>query len=145
MKTLKEITSIKEIDILESIGAEVVFDAEECDLEPDFEDKADIISVSERYNNGNSAAWFTAHVTVKYKGFEAEDYLGGCSYNSFKEFTNTDNDYYQDMINQCIASINRDIATENADTLKWWNIRKAKNLIAPYGLHIVTSNVLLTV
>jgi len=57
--------------------------------------------------------WFCAHVHIEYEtegeSFEADNYLGTCSYNSFKEFTTQEDGYYKDMISVCLAEINRDI------------------------------------
>ena len=147
MKQLPKLKSIKDIKIIENMGAEIEFDPQEEDHSPDdnYMEQGSIDYIVEQYDNGNMAAWFCAHVTVKFKGYEGEDYLGGCSYKSFKEFTTMENDYYVDMINSCIDELNKDIVSDNENTQKRWNIRKAKNLIAPYGLHIVTSNVLQTV
>lgn len=50
-------------------------------------------------NEKNSAAWFTACITVKYKGvheIEGTDYLGCCSYKSFSDFY--EGGYLEDMI-----------------------------------------------
>jgi hypothetical protein len=147
MKTLKTIKTVKGISKLEDFGVIIEFDPQEDGLSPFdlIESKEDAEKLCNDYNNGNHAAWFCAKVVVKYKGLEAEDYLGGCSYKSFKEFTGENKGYYVDMINQCIDQINKDIVSNNKETLKNWTIRKAKNLIAPYNLFIVSSNVLHTI
>lgn len=140
MKTLK-FKSLNDVPKLENIGVEIEFEGLDentpvADLMDNEEQENYVI---EQYNNGNAAAWFCAHVTVKYGDFEADDYLGGCSYKSFREFTTEKKGYYQDMISTCIDSINKDISGHNADIQKRWDIRKASNLLAPYGLHIVSS------
>ena len=144
MKTLTNLNSIKDIPTLEGLGVLIEFEPQEEDMIPDFENEEDIKEVERKYNAGNMAAWFCAKVTVTYKGLTAEDYLGGCSYNSFKEFTEIDNDYYMDMINTCINEINRQVQSVNFGTQRKWNIRKAKNIINPYDLYIVNSKELQT-
>lgn len=141
MKTLQLLSSIKDVPNLEKLGVEIEFDPQQEEISPleMFEDAADVEMVCNDYENGNMAAWFCAHVIVKYKGFAADEYLGCCSYKSFKEFTTADNDYYMIMINQCIQQINKEIEDANFHTQKFWNIRRAKNLIAPYNLYIVST------
>ena len=46
---------------------------------------------------GNDAAWFCAKVTAHCAGFHGVDYLGGCSYESFEDFTDRDG-YFVDMV-----------------------------------------------
>ncbi len=70
--------------------------------------------------------------------FEADDYLGCCSYGSFKEFTSAKKDYYVDMIRQSIDQINKEIESNNAATQRAWDIRRAKNLLAPYNLCVAS-------
>ena len=144
MLQLPTITSLTEVEKLENLGVIIEFTPEEEEIAPDYEEE-EIQAIADKYNSGNMAAWFCAKVTVKCRDLEETDYLGCCSYNSFKEFTTTDKDYYMDMINSCINQINKGIEWQNNDTQKWWNIRKAKNLLSPYGLHIVSSKVLQTV
>jgi pantothenate synthetase len=144
MLQLPNITSLTEVEKLESLGVIIEFTPEEEEMQPDYEEEENQ-AIADKYNAGNMAAWFCAKVTVTYKELSGTDYLGCCSYNSFKEFTTTDKDYYMDMINQCINEVNRQVESINFGTQRHWNIRKAKNLLRPYGLHIVSSNVLQTV
>jgi len=144
MKQLQNITSLNEVEKLENLGVIIEFTPEEEETSPDYEEEENQ-AIADKYNSGNMAAWFCAKVTVTYRDLEGTDYLGCCSYNSFKEFTTTENDYYQDMINQCINEINRQVQSINFGVQRQWNIRKAKNLLAPYDLHIVSSKVLQTV
>lgn len=144
MLQLQNITSLTEVEKLEDLGVIIEFTPEEEEISPDYEEEENQ-AIADKYNSGNMAAWFCAKVTVTYRDLEGTDYLGCCSYNSFKEFTTTDNDYYMDMINQCINEINRQVQSINFGVQRMWNIRKAKNLLAPYGLHIVSSKVLETV
>ncbi len=66
----------------------VDFEAEPETLEPD----SDIPGVNEQikasFLSGNDAAWFSVRCSVKHipTGLEGEQYLGCCSYNSFKSF-----------------------------------------------------------
>ena len=144
MKLLKNITSLNEVEILENLGVLIEFTPLEEDIQPDYEEEENK-TIADKYEKGNLAAWFCAKVELTYKELTGTNYLGCCSYNSFKEFTTTDNDYYIDMINQCINEINRQVESINFGAQRQWNIRKAKNLLNPYGLHIVSSNVLQTV
>jgi len=144
MKQLQNITSLNEVKKLEDLGVIIEFTPEEEEITPDYEEEVNQ-AIANKYDNGNMAAWFCAKVAVQYREVEGTDYLGCCSYNSFKEFTTTDKDYYMDMINQCIDEINREVQSINFGVQRKWNIRKAKNLLAPYGLHIVSSKVLQTV
>ena len=145
MTTLPTLKSIKDIPEIENLGVEIEFEPQDEDMQPDFEDEEYVKRIEKEYSNGNMAAWFCAHVTVRYRGLENDDYLGGCSYNSFKEFTEMDNDYYLDMVNTTIERINSEIKAINFEIQKRWDIRKAKNMIAPYNLYIVSSNILETV
>ena len=56
----------------------------------------DIDEICRKIDNG-TYVWFVAKVTASKNGIElASDYLGGCLYESCKQFV-TDNDYYADM------------------------------------------------
>ena len=76
---------------------------EEEDTEPVFDDPADRAQVISDYTAGNYWAWFCAHVKVSWGDFEAEDWLGQCSYASEEDFKN--GEYYDDMINTCVGEI----------------------------------------
>lgn len=140
MKTLK-FKSFRDIAKIEKLGAVIEFEPQEESIDPreqfDNEDMAN--QIIEDYNSGNAAAWFCARVIVKYRGLVATDYLGACSYKSFREFTGEKDGYYVDMIRTCVAEINKEIENANFHTLKSWAIRKAKNLLAPYGLYVVST------
>jgi hypothetical protein len=129
---------------LKDKGAEIIFEVEDEDSpSSDFiEDEDTLKWIETSYENGNPYAWFSAKVTVKYKSFEATDYLGGCSYKSAKDFKN--GGYYWDMVTTCVHEINTEIQRGNSLIQKRWDIRRAKNLISPYGLFIVESNKLPT-
>lgn len=74
---------------------------------------------------GVSHNWFCAHVTVKYKGFEGEDYLGACSYKSYDDFVKRKDDYFVDMVSTCVDSINAEIEARNAEIRRNLELRKA--------------------
>lgn len=146
MKTLQKISTTKGIGKLERQGAEIEFEAlgEESSPFDQFDDNESAQRIVDRLNAGNEAAWFCAKVTVTYRGKSADDYLGGCSYDSFKQFKSELKGYYCDMINQCVDEINTAIDGQNAHTQKQWDIRRAKNMISKYGLHIIESNTIPT-
>jgi hypothetical protein len=140
MKTLKQVKTKKDITDLERIGVVIEFEPLEEDINifDQFDNEKDAQKVADRYNAGNMAAWFCAHVTVKYRGMNGDDYLGCCSYKDFADFTQVKTGfYYPDMINQSINQINREIMERNAETNKQLAIRTAKNLIRPYGYSII--------
>ena len=69
-------------------------------------DEADRILESQilhQLNQGNTWAWCTIKVTASYRGLEASDYLGGCSYRDALDFLASD--YYQDMRQNCFTLI----------------------------------------
>jgi len=137
MKTIQNIQLVAQIADLEKIGVEIEFtpENEDTDIAGQFEDE-DVKWVQDQYNSGNEAAWFCAKIEVKYKGIEGTDYLGCCSYNSFKQFQSDGSGYYVDMINQCINQINSDIESRNEQIKEAWDIRRAKNLVKPYGYDV---------
>lgn len=51
--------------------------------------------------------WCAVWVTVRYKGFEADDCLGGCSYTDEEDFKSCD--YYTDMVNTCLSNLNEQL------------------------------------
>jgi hypothetical protein len=80
--------------------------------------------ILKRLENGDIAAWFDCVVTVsiewsddtddyEYEGFDS---LGGCSYNSFKEFIKQGSEgYYGDMLDQAWDSAIAEIANDDID------------------------------
>jgi hypothetical protein len=68
-----------------------------------------IEEIHERLDNGDQSAWFSACVHfVNDRGLQvgSEDWLGCCSYNSEKEFTEKYfPDYYMDMIMSCLNDL----------------------------------------
>lgn len=139
MKRIEKLESIKDIQRIEALGVMIEFEPQEEDIAPDFDDEELAKEVCRRYSNGNMASWFCAKVSAKYRGLEADDYLGCCSYGSFKEFLTMEKYYYMDMINKCIEQINRDIDFANLETQKWWDVRRAKNLVGKHGMFVVST------
>lgn len=58
----------------------------------------------------NEWAWCVVQVRATWNGLEASDYLGGCSYESEKQFR--EDGYFQDMRNQVIQQL-----TTTAETI----------------------------
>ena len=108
---------------------------EDTPIDDMFSEPQDVQWIYDQIDSGNDAAWFFAKVEIKYRGFSATDYLGCCSYASFKEFQN--DVYYPEMVQTCVNEINQDIEQHNREIQKAWDIRKAKNLLSPYKLQIV--------
>jgi frataxin-like iron-binding protein CyaY len=122
---------------LEDIGVNIEFEPQEEDINifDQFEEEETAQKVADDYNSGNFYSWFCAKITVKYRGYDATDYLGCCSYKSEKDFK--EGGYYIDMVDTCIQEINRDIEEHNRETVKNWTIRKAKNMVAQYGIVLI--------
>jgi len=140
MKTISKIESVAQIADLEKMGVTIEFtpENEDLDIAGQFEDE-DVERIQDLYNAGNEAAWFCAKVEVSVRDLSGTDYLGACSYGSFKEFQSNESGYYVDMINQCIQQINSDIESRNYDIQKAWDIRRAVNLVKPYGYNVFQS------
>jgi hypothetical protein len=92
---------------------------EDCPLEgnvsciDDETDAANIAYVREQLESGNDWAWFTARVTVHWRGFEGSDVLGCCSYASEAEFLKCG--YYSDMVDEALHMLNESVARANLD------------------------------
>lgn len=63
--------------------------------------------VIDAYENGNEWAWCCVKVTAVWQSFQGSDYLGGCSYESEKDFIK--GGYYDDMQNVALENLNREI------------------------------------
>jgi hypothetical protein len=59
-------------------------------------DRQIVNNIISQLNDGNEWAWCSVNVKAKWKGLEGNDYLGGCSYESEKDFI-VNSGYYQDM------------------------------------------------
>lgn len=109
---------------------EVRFEALVEDMEPDFDPsimpafKRKLKNDQQYQAEGVSHNWFCAKVTVYHKGFESESYLGGCSYKSYDEFVRLKDDYFTDMVRECIDGINDQIKEKNEEIQKHWESRK---------------------
>ena len=138
MRIINKIASVAQIADLEKMGVIIEFTPENEDLEPFgyFDDDETAQEICDKYNSGSEAAWFCAKVEVSVRDISGTDYLGGCSYASFKEFQSDESGYYVDMINQCIEQINSDIEAHNFEVQKSWDIRRAVNLVKPYGYNV---------
>lgn len=86
---------------------------EEEDREPDFEDPRDNKWIRDQLSRGNEWAWFSAHVVAEWTApdgekFQGDDYLGGCSYRSKKDFM-AKGGYYDDMKSEAYDDLIRTI------------------------------------
>lgn len=97
----------------------VTFHATEEDLAPEdsFQFPEDVAFA----RSGDPAAWFCAWVVVWDEDGRpvAWDTLGGCSYNSFREFyashrTHKSGDYFTDMVRQAVAAARVELETRRA-------------------------------
>ena len=110
---------------LNTPGVTVDFCPENEDLSPldlGIEDAKTLRWIS----GGSLERWFSAKVTVIYRGIEISEYLGGCSYRSFAEFK-TDA-YYFDMITACVNQINSEINQRNDGICRNFKIRNLLKL-----------------
>ena len=73
----------------------------------DFESESERQDLIEKINNGN-ILWFVAKVTAMKHGILlADDYLGGCCYDSVEDFIN--DAYYQDMVDNVLTTAKQKI------------------------------------
>ena len=73
----------------------------------DFESEQERQDLIEQINNGN-ILWFVAKVSAMKQGILlAEDYLGGCCYDSVEDFI--EDAYYQDMVDNVITEAKQKI------------------------------------
>ena len=50
--------------------------------------------------------WFCAEVSISLEDVHSDsEYLGGCAYDEFDDFTGADNDYFDDMLNACVTDL----------------------------------------
>lgn len=64
--------------------------------------------IRDQLDAGNEWAWCCVKVTATFKGLEATDYLGGCSYKGEADFKS--GGYYDDMIAAVTADLKAQIA-----------------------------------
>lgn len=69
----------------------------------EFDDKATVVWIREQLEMGNGWAWCCAKVTVSFAGFESEQYLGGCSYESRESFLK--DGYYEQMVDEGLDEV----------------------------------------
>ena len=116
----------------DSPGVEIIFDPQHEDIQPEdiflSPDDADYIQkIYDACENSYfvEPMWFCSKVSVTFEDYEEDDYLGCCSYKSFEDFQKP-GDYYEDMVNNCIEAINKDISYENRITLQGYLKRLSK-------------------
>ena len=61
--------------------------------------------INEQLDAGNVWAWASVHITGRFEGLEADDYLGACSYESEEAFKQAGG-YYDDMRQQIVDDLN---------------------------------------
>jgi len=70
-----------------------------------FDDARDVAKVLEKAES-NEWAWCCIRVKVTFEGISECEYLGGCSYDSEKDFV-ASGDYYEDMLHVCLATLEK--------------------------------------
>lgn len=88
---------------LKASEVEFAFTAEEEHIHPSdsFTEESDIV-----FALGGGAHWFCAKMTATWNGYEGVTYLGGCSYNSFKEFLELEGD---NLRSEALDALNAEI------------------------------------
>lgn len=69
----------------------------------DTEDKACEDAIIDDLESGNEWAWCCVKVTYKWDDFEGNNYLGGCSYKSMRDFK--ESDYFVDMVDSAFDDL----------------------------------------
>jgi hypothetical protein len=64
--------------------------------------------IAKELRSGNEWAWCSAHVVVHFGELKGEDWLGGCSYESKKDFMQP-NGYYDSMIDEAVDALAKQI------------------------------------
>lgn len=83
--------------------------SDEPELDKQLEDE-----IIDRLDRGDTWAWCSVRVEVTYRGvLSADTYLGCCSYDSEKAFR--DDGYFDDMVSECIDSLNSKLAVLTAE------------------------------
>ena len=80
---------------------------EDTDYRTSFDDPDTVDWIRAQLRSGNEWAWCCAHVTVSYRGFTGEEYLGGCSYESEANFKADGG--YESMVDTAIEEIIQEI------------------------------------
>lgn len=109
------------------------------DIEPEdqnyrnqFDDPTCVKWIADQLARGNEWAWCTVKVTASYKGLEASDYLGGCSYENRAAFVQGGG-YYDDMVTTALTELAQDLEKlandheiwEHDEDLCFWCIAEA--------------------
>ncbi len=77
-------------------------------------DKECADEIRSKLEAGNDWAWCCVALTVSWQGFEASDYLGGCSYDSEEDFRKPGG-YFDDMVDAALEALNEKVqAAHNA-------------------------------
>jgi len=69
--------------------------------------EAEIDAIYEEAVTSNIWKWCTVEVKAEYKGLEASDYLGACSYENEEEFKK--DGYYTDMCQTVLADLQKQL------------------------------------
>ena len=102
---------------LENAGIEIHFEAKEEYALIEQWTKSE--QVKDDYESGNDAAWFMAKVWLSYSGVDSDkDYLGGCSYHSFDDFTGIDNESFDGMLKTCYDDLVEQFSTPRLELPK---------------------------
>jgi hypothetical protein len=64
--------------------------------------------IIDRLDNGDVWAWCVVELRVTWEGFKGTDFLGGCSYDSERDFIENSM-YYEDMIDVALEDLNAQI------------------------------------
>jgi len=89
--------------IREHAAIEVSCEPEHIHPKDLFDDARDIAAILERAEL-NDWGWCCVRVKVTFEGISESEYLGGCSYDSEKDFV-TSGDYYEEMLHNCFARL----------------------------------------
>lgn len=73
----------------------------------DEEDKEIEDAIIADLEDGNEWAWCIVRVTGRFKGLEACDTIGGCSYASYSDFA--EGGYLEDMKEEVVEQLNRQV------------------------------------
>jgi hypothetical protein len=71
--------------------------------EDDFDDAKTRAWIADQLEAGNEWAWCYVTVRVSYIGHHIEEHLGGCSYQSKRDFEK--GGYYEDMVRSCLKEL----------------------------------------
>jgi len=92
--------SLEKLKSLATIKFEAI--QEDFPLSEDFDPEvAEALNaeILEKYDYFPNPLWFCAKVTAAFAGITSDpEYLGGCSYNSYEDFTSEVGGYYEEMV-----------------------------------------------